>query len=197
MFTGIIEDIGVVEAIKKIDKFLQLSIRTKNVLKDSKVGDSISINGVCLTITDINNFFFKSDIIFETLNKTNLKFLKESKTVNLERAMTIKSRFDGHIVQGHIEGVGEIVSLVEDSDALILDFEIPDELLQYCIYKGSIAINGVSLTISEIKNNIIKVCLIPHTLKNTTFINSKVGDLVNIETDVIAKYIKKYQTLDN
>tara|TARA_B100000029_G_C17164856_1_gene811021 strand:+ start:80 stop:673 length:594 start_codon:yes stop_codon:yes gene_type:complete len=197
VFTGIIEDIGVVEAIKKTDKFLQLSIRTKNVLKDSKVGDSISINGVCLTITDINNFFFKSDVIFETLNKTNLKFLKESKTVNLERAMTIKSRFDGHIVQGHIEGVGEIVSLVEDSDALILDFEIPDELLQYCIYKGSIAINGVSLTIAGIKNNIIKVCLIPHTLKNTTFINSKVGDLVNIETDVIAKYIKKYQTLDN
>lgn len=197
MFTGIIEDIGIVEAIKKTDKFLQLSIRSKNILEDSKAGDSISINGVCLTMTHINKNFFKSDVIFETLNKTNLKFLKKSKPVNLERAMTIKSRFDGHIVQGHVEGVGEIISLTQVSDSLVVDLEIADELLQYCINKGSIAINGVSLTIAEIKNNIIKVCLIPHTLKKTTFIDNKVGDFVNIETDLIAKYIKKYQTFNN
>ena len=197
MFTGIIEDIGIVEAIKKTDKFLQLSIRSKNILEDSKIGDSISINGVCLTMTHIDKNFFKSDVIPETLNKTNLKFLEKSKSVNLERAMTIKSRFDGHIVQGHVEGIGEIISLTQVSDSLVVDLEIADELLQYCIHKGSIAINGVSLTIAEIKNNIIKVCLIPHTLKNTTFIDNKVGDFVNIETDLIAKYIKKYQTFNN
>ena len=197
MFTGIIEDIGIVEAIKKTDKFLQLSIRSKNILEDSKVGDSISINGVCLTMTHIDKNFFKSDVILETLNKTNLKFLEKRKYVNLERDMTIKSRFDGHIVQGHVEGVAEIISLTQVSDSLAIDLEIADELLQYCIHKGSIAINGVSLTIAEIKNNIIKVCLIPHTLKNTTFIDNKVGDFVNIETDLIAKYIKKYQTFNN
>ena len=197
MFTGIIEDIGIVETIEKSNKLFRLSIRAQNTLEDSKIGDSISINGVCLTITDLDKNFFKIDIVFETLNKTNLRFLKENKCVNLERAMTIKSRFDGHIVQGHIEGVGKIISLIKDLDSLTLSLEIPDELLDYCIYKGSIAINGVSLTIAGIKDNIIDVCLIPHTLRNTTFSNNKVGDLVNIETDLIAKYIKKYQTSNN
>ena len=113
MFTGIIEDIGIVKDIEKLEDSFQLSIETGNILEDAKIGDSIAINGVCLTMTDIIENFFKSDVILETLNKTNLKFLEKNKTVNLERAMTIKSRFDGHIVQGHIEGVSKIVSLVK------------------------------------------------------------------------------------
>ena len=127
----------------------------------------------------------------ETLDKTNLKFLEKNKYVNIERAMKIDSRFDGHIVQGHVECVAEISNLFRDTESLTISLNIPNNLLEYCIYKGSIAVNGVSLTIAKINKNIVDVCLIPHTLENTTFNSYKVGDLVNIETDIIAKYIKR------
>ena len=197
MFTGIIEEIGLIKEIEKNKSFCQFSIETKNILKNSKIGDSIDINGVCLTIKKINNKIFKSDIIQETLNKTNLRFLKVNQFVNLERAMTIKSRFDGHIVQGHIEGVAKIISLIKKTESLTISLKLSEELLEYCIYKGSIAVNGVSLTIAKINKNVIDICLIPHTLEKTTFTDNKVGDLVNIETDLIAKYIKKYQNSYN
>jgi len=192
MFTGIIEEIGCINNLKAGRNAMQVSIKTKNILKTAKIGDSISINGVCLTITLINDLTFNSDIINETLDKTNLQYIEKNHYVNLERAMKTDSRFDGHIVQGHIEGIGQVYSLKKNKDEFIMTIALPDKLLKYCIYKGSIALNGVSLTIARINKNLIDICLIPHTLTHTTFKNNKVGDYINIETDIIGKYVEKF-----
>ena len=197
MFTGIIEEIGKVISIKEKRDLSQISINTQNILKSAKIGDSISINGTCLTITSIKDSFFTSDIVKETIQKTNLKYIKIDDYVNLERSMRSDSRFDGHIVQGHVEGVAVIESIKKDKDSLILKVKVPNELAMYCIHKGSIAINGVSLTIASIEKNHIDIWIIPHTLKCTTFGKINNGDYVNIETDIIAKYIQKFQNTYN
>ena len=191
MFTGIIEEVGRVYAIKKSKESLKMTIETNFVLKDSKIGDSISINGTCLTITSIEGALFTSDIVRETIEKTNLKYVKKGDQVNLERAMRADSRFDGHIVQGHIEGVGQVKKIQNDKESFILSVQIPANLVNYCIHKGSIAINGTSLTIASIEENLIDIWIIPHTLSHTTFGVIKEDDYVNIETDIIAKYVEK------
>ena len=193
MFTGIIEEIGKIENINNCDNFIQLSIKADQILELAKIGDSVSINGVCLTITSIKKNIFTSDVVKETLEKTNLKYIEKDSYVNLERAMKVNSRFDGHIVQGHIEGLAKILAINNKKKDFVITLEISLELTKYCIYKGSIALNGVSLTISKIDKNIIDICLIPHTLEYTTFQYNKVGDYVNVETDIIGKYIENFQ----
>ena len=197
MFTGIIEEIGTVSSIDKLDDMTKLTIKTSNILASSKIGDSISINGTCLTITSIKGKLFTSDIVKETIDRTNIQYLKAGDSVNLERAMRADSRFDGHIVQGHIEGVGKIEEIKHNKESIIIKIKIPDDLIKYCIQKGSIAINGTSLTIAMIKENLIDIWIIPHTLTHTTFGTINESDYVNIETDILAKYIEKLNKVNN
>jgi len=191
MFTGIIEEVGQISAIYKSEDLFQISVKTDSILNESKVGDSISINGVCLTLTSIKSNSFTSDVVRETIERTNLKYIKVGNYINLERAMRADSRFDGHIVQGHVEGMGKVKSIQKDEN-FIIKVQIPEKLANYCIYKGSITINGISLTIASIKENLIDIWIIPHTLSRTTFDVIKENDYVNIETDIIAKYIEKF-----
>ena len=193
MFTGIIEEVGQISYINKTKDLQSMSIKINKILDDAKIGDSISVNGTCLTITSIDKDIFTVDIVKETLERTNLKFLHIENFINLERAMKASSRFDGHIVQGHVEGIAKILSINEYDDNFVLTLELPEKLSKYCIYKGSIALNGVSLTIAKKDKNIIDIWLIPHTLKHTTFIYNKVGDYVNVETDIVGKYIENFQ----
>tara|TARA_Y100000768_G_scaffold172777_1_gene129324 strand:- start:334 stop:927 length:594 start_codon:yes stop_codon:yes gene_type:complete len=193
MFTGIIEEVGQVTGINKNQDLYSMSIRSKKILDDAKVGDSISVNGTCLTVTSIDVDIFTVDIVRETLERTNLKSLQIESFINLERAMKASSRFDGHIVQGHIEGLAKILSINNANDNFIITLKLPKKLSKYCIYKGSIALNGVSLTIAKKDKNIIDIWLIPHTLKHTTFKYNKVGDYVNVETDIVGKYIENFQ----
>tara|TARA_Y100000996_G_scaffold410027_1_gene391686 strand:+ start:3650 stop:4243 length:594 start_codon:yes stop_codon:yes gene_type:complete len=197
MFTGIIEEIGKVSSIDKLDDMTKLTIKTSNILASSKIGDSISINGTCLTITSIKGKLFTSDIVKETIDRTNIQYLKTGDSVNLERAMRADSRFDGHIVQGHIEGVGKVEEIKHNKESIIIKIKIPDDLIKYCIQKGSIAINGTSLTIAMIKENLIDIWIIPHTLTHTTFGTINESDYVNIETDILAKYIEKLNKVNN
>ena len=197
MFTGIIEEIGKVSSIDKLDDMTKLTIKTSNILASSKIGDSISINGTCLTITSIKGKLFTSDIVKETIDRTNIQYLKTGDSVNLERAMRADSRFDRHIVQGHIEGVGKVEEIKHNKESIIIKIKIPDDLIKYCIQKGSIAINGTSLTIAMIKENLIDIWIIPHTLTHTTFGTINESDYVNIETDILAKYIEKLNKVNN
>ena len=193
MFTGITEEVGKIKHIDNSEDFIRLSIKANKILKDTKIGDSILINGTCLTVTSIDDFVFTVDVVKETINKTNLKYLQNQNDVNLERSMKASSRFDGHIVQGHIEGIARILSIKNDNDEFVVTLELPEKLSKYCIYKGSIALNGISLTIAKIDKNIIDICLIPYTLKHTTFKDSQMGDYINVETDIIGKYIENFQ----
>ena len=189
MFTGIIEELGEIKTIKESKDFYEVSILS-NFSNKITVGDSIAINGVCLTATYADKSIFNVNIVRETLDKSSLANLKQKDMVNLERAMTIKSRLDGHIVQGHVESVGKITSkdyLDKQTDFTI---ELSQKYLKYCIKKGSIAIDGISLTIANIIDNKIIVAIIPHTLENTTLKFKEKGDIVNIETDMFAKYVE-------
>ena len=191
MFTGIVQGIGKIDSVKKCDKSIKLAVTAGSFLDGTSVGDSISINGVCLTVTSVDNKIFNADVVLETINKTNLKYLSVGDSVNLEKAMSTSSRFDGHIVQGHIEGTGSVAKIIKEEENFIVKIKISDDLLKYCIHKGSIAINGVSLTIARIEENIIDIWIIPHTLSHTTFGLISTSDIVNIETDIIAKYVEK------
>tara|TARA_Y100001960_G_C14477391_1_gene730072 strand:- start:112 stop:702 length:591 start_codon:yes stop_codon:yes gene_type:complete len=196
MFTGIIEELGKIKSIKESKDFYEVSITSK-FSNEIKIGDSIAINGVCLTATYADEHIFNVNIIRETLNKSSLNNLEEKVLVNLERAMTIQSRLDGHIVQGHVESVGKILCkdyLDKQTDFTI---ELNEKYLKYCIKKGSIAIDGISLTIADIVDNKIIVAIIPHTLENTTLKFKEIGDIVNIETDMFAKYVENILAIKN
>ncbi|MAV64255.1 MAG: riboflavin synthase [Candidatus Marinimicrobia bacterium] len=200
MFTGIIEQVGVVSNIEHYEDLSNLRIEvSKEFGMNSKIGDSISINGTCLTITKIMNgniYTFDFNVVKETIEKTNLKYLKTFDSVNLEKSLMASSRFDGHIVQGHVEGLGKIKKITKDNNSFIVTIDLPEKLSCYCINKGSIAVNGVSLTIAKIEENLIDIWIIPHTLSNTTFGKIKENDFVNIETDIIGKYIKKFSSIN-
>ena len=189
MFTGIIEDLCKVSHVDTFENYSTISVRSK--FKDVKIGASIAINGVCLTVADINKKLLSFDVISETLEKTNLKFLKNGDLVNIERCMRINDRIDGHIVQGHIECIGELSSKITKGGETKIRIKIDNKYMKYCIYKGSIALDGISLTISKIDNDYIECSIIPHTLNHTTLKIRKVGDMLNIETDMISKYIEK------
>ena len=197
MFTGIVETVGEIKKIVRNDSFIKVSILPDLNFDDVKVGDSISVNGACLTVAELNGRILVFDIVRQTLKITNLNTLEISKMVNLERAVLLSSRIDGHIVQGHIDGVGEIIDISTDKDNTEIFIRLEEENSKNCIFKGSIAINGISLTIADIKKNIIKIAIIPHTLNNTTLTYVKIGDLVNIETDMLSKYVEKIMSYKN
>ena len=193
MFTGIIEDLGTVVDIQKKTDLISISIESK-ILDDLEIGDSISVNGVCLTIVDIKTNIFMSDIVNETLLLTNLKDLSLNDMVNLEKCMKLDDRINGHIVQGHVESQASIVSKINNNNQTTITLKIDEKLLKYCIYKGSVCLDGISLTIAKIKSNYIDVAIIPHTLNNTTLLFKDVGDNLNLETDMLAKYAEKQYT---
>ncbi len=191
MFTGIIEEIGQIKHIRKGPKSVALSITANKVLEDTAIGDSIATNGVCLTVTEKTHNSFTVDVMYETLNKTNIKDLNVGSSLNLERALTLTSRLGGHMVSGHIDGIGVIVSLKKEDIAWIYTIETTREVLKYIIKKGSIAIDGISLTVVDVTEKTFSVSIIPHTLKETILAQKKVSDTVNLECDLIGKYVEK------
>ncbi|MGL5634919.1 MAG: riboflavin synthase [Sarcina sp.] len=195
MFTGIVEEIGEIISIEMNGKSASVSILAKIVLNDSKVGDSIAINGVCLTVTNIKKDSFQADVMNETINRTNFSCLKVGSKVNLERAMTVNGRFGGHIVSGHIDGIGSIESYVKDDNATWITIKADKNILKYIIEKGSICIDGVSLTVAYVDDKSFKVCIIPHTTKETTLLKHKIKENVNLECDIVGKYIEKFSQM--
>ena len=196
MFTGIVEELARVKKIKTKKKGIRYTISANTVLDDLEIGDSICINGVCLTVTKRQKDMFSMDIIEETLDKSNLGELRENDYVNLERAMKVSDRFGGHIVQGHVETQGVILEKQIEEDEARISVCLDHEWMRYCIPKGSITLDGVSLTIASINSNIIEIALIPHTLENTTLGLKNKSDTLNVETDIIGKYINRLLTFD-
>lgn len=189
MFTGIIEEIGTLSNIQRFRDSLQLEICAKRILEDVHVGDSIAVNGVCLTVTEYSQDKFTADVMPETFMHTSLKTLRKGDYLNLERAMAANGRFGGHFVSGHVDEVGVITNRTEKTNALYLEISISKQLQDYVINKGSITIDGTSLTLFKVENSSITISLIPHTQGATILKEKKVGDLVNIECDLLAKYI--------
>ena len=191
MFTGIIEEIGEIKSIKRGAKSATLTIQGSVVTKDSNIGDSIAVNGVCLTATTISGNTFTADVMAETMRRSSLGDLSTGSKVNLERAMAANGRFGGHIVSGHIDGCGTIRSFVREDNAVWVTIDSPASILKYIIEKGSIAIDGISLTVAYVDDTCFKVSIIPHTAGETTLLMKKPGDTVNLENDVIGKYVEK------
>ncbi|KXG76132.1 riboflavin synthase [Thermotalea metallivorans] len=194
MFTGIVEEIGTVQSVLKGAKSAKMVIRAQKVLEDVKLGDSISTNGVCLTVTDFTSHSFAVDIMAETMARSNLKNLVPGSKVNLERALKLGDRLGGHLVSGHIDGVGIIKDFKQEDNAVWVSVGAPPEILKYVIYKGSIAIDGISLTVAYVDDHVLKVSVIPHTKEVTTLLSKSIGDEVNLECDMIGKYIEKFLT---
>lgn len=199
MFTGIIEEIGTIKSINSNGISSQLCISANKILEDTKIGDSIAVNGVCLTVTSIKSNLFTADVMAETLRRSNLGSLIPQSKVNLERAMPANGRFGGHIVSGHIDGTGTIVETKPEGNAVWIKINCSDNLLKYIIHKGSITIDGISLTVAKVTDSDFSVSIIPHTAENTTLLQKKSGDVVNLENDVVGKYIEKllsFQKID-
>ncbi|MFY4775919.1 riboflavin synthase [Metabacillus sp. RGM 3146] len=192
MFTGIVEEIGRVESIRQGSRSMILSISASSILDDVSLGDSISINGVCLTVTDFTNRSFTVDVMPETMKATNLHQLNKGSSVNLERAMAANGRFGGHFVSGHVDGTGKIVRKKAEENAVYYEIETSPSVTETLVMKGSIAVDGVSLTIFGLKDGCVTISLIPHTLSQTIIGMKKEGDLVNIECDLIGKYLHKF-----
>ncbi len=194
MFTGIIEEIGVIKNIAHSSTSARLQIEAYKIMDDVQLGDSVAVNGVCLTVCDKTASSFDADVMNETLKRTSLGDLKRSSLVNLERAMAANGRFGGHIVTGHIDGTGSILSYQKDGIATIVTICTTPKITHYIIEKGSIAIDGTSLTVTRVnvKEQTFSVSLIPHTKDNTILLKKKTGDLVNLENDVVGKYIERF-----
>jgi riboflavin synthase len=191
MFTGIIEELGTVTGITKQSDALRLTIKGKMVLEDLKRGDSISCSGTCLTAIEIDENGFTADVMMETIKLTSLMEVVVGDPINLERAMNAQTRYGGHVVQGHIDGVGEFVSRETSENWDWVRIRIPRELLRYVVMKGSITFDGISLTVNEISDDVIGLSLIPETLQVTTLGSKKPGSKVNVEVDVMAKHIER------
>jgi len=191
MFTGIIEEVGHVKSLRRGARSFTLEVEASLVMEDTRVGDSIATNGVCLTVTSLTGHGFTADVMPETVMRTALGELVPGSPVNLERALSLQTRLGGHIVSGHIDGTGRISDRRQDDTALWLTVECDSSLLRYIIQKGSITIQGVSLTVARVDERSFAVSLIPHTQAATTLHQAKVGDRVNLENDVIAKYVEK------
>jgi len=189
MFTGLIEELGKVVNTAPSGAGYKFFLSAKKVLSDTKVGDSIAINGVCLTVVDIFKDGFSFDVSPETLERSNLKYLKSGDYVNLERALRLSDRLGGHIVQGHVDTIGKIVNITPLQEHTIFKIEFPIRYRNLVVEKGSIAIDGISLTVNRINKSVIEINVIPHTIKETNLQFRKVGDIVNIEFDIIGKYV--------
>lgn len=192
MFTGIVEELGTVVSLKRGSKSAVLTIKGDQIFEDLKLGDSVAVNGVCLTATHMSGKTFQADVMNETFNRSSLGTLKKGDVVNLERAMAANGRFGGHMVAGHIDDVGELVSVKQDDNAVWFTIKAPKKIMKYCIEKGSIALDGISLTIAKLTEDTLSVSMIPHTIQNTNFGNKKMGDLINLENDMVGKYIDKF-----
>ena len=191
MFTGIIEEIGKMTQIQKGTHSAILQIQAKIVLEQLKIGDSVAVNGVCLTVTSISSHSFTADVMHETLNRSALSALTCGSSVNLERAMPANGRFDGHIVAGHVDGTGTITSMTKDDNAIWIQIKTDTSVLKYIVEKGSITIDGISLTVASVDEKGFAVSVIPHTGAHTTLLEKKPGATVNLETDMIGKYVEK------
>lgn len=191
MFTGIIEEIGSVEKCMSGNEGSKLFVRGKKILQGTKVGDSIAVNGVCLTVASLTDSNFCADVMKETLRCSNLGNLKNGDSVNLERAMSAEGRFGGHIVSGHIDGTGTIIKFEKEANATWVYIKAGEEILSLVVHKGSIAIDGISLTVSKTGEDFFAVSIIPHTANETTLLSKKIGDKVNLENDIVGKYVQK------
>lgn len=191
MFTGIVEEIGSIRRVSRGAKSSVLTMGADKVLSDVALGDSIAVNGVCLTVTSFTNETFTADVMHETLNRSSLGTLRPGGLVNLERAMAANGRFGGHIVSGHIDGTGMVSEIRKDDNAIWYTIQAEDNLMRYIVEKGSIAIDGISLTVASVGRNFFQVSIIPHTASQTTLSHRRPGDIVNLETDCIGKYVEK------
>ena len=191
MFTGLVEEVGSVEKLERLDEAMRLTVRGPKVTADAQPGDSIAVDGVCLTVVEAAGDVFTADVMQETLNRSRLGSYEVGSNVNLERALAAGARMGGHIVQGHVDGVGELISRESSEHWDVLRFSLPEQLARYVVEKGSIALNGTSLTVSAVGADYAEVSLIPTTLAETTFGALAVGEPVNMEVDVVAKYVEK------
>jgi riboflavin synthase len=191
MFTGIIEETGIIQRVERGGKSSRMYIKAGTVLEGTRVGDSISTSGVCLTVTEMSENSFAADVMAETMRRSKLGSLTSGSRVNLERAMGAEGRFGGHLVSGHIDGTGTIHSMTREENAIWLSISAEEALLRYIVEKGSIAVDGVSLTVAKVDHSGFQVSIIPHTGKETTLLQQKTGDLVNLECDIIGKYVEK------
>lgn len=191
MFTGLVEEIGKVQSIVRSAKSAKIVIKAVEVLDETKIGDSISTNGVCLTVTEFTSNSFTVDVMAETMRRSNLNRLSSGDEINLERALRVGDRLGGHLVSGHIDGMGTISNFENEDNAVWLTISTVPEILRYIVQKGSIAIDGISLTVAYVDESVFKVSIIPHTKEITTLLRKRVGDIVNLECDMIGKYIEK------
>ena len=197
MFTGIIEELGSVRKISSSAQGGTVEIQAEKVLENTALGDSIAVNGVCLTVTSMKGNSFTADIMAETFRRSNLGALKISDEVNLERAMAADGRFGGHIVSGHIDGTGRITENRREGNAVWVTIEADSEILDLIVEKGSICIDGISLTVAYVDNRCFKVSIIPHTGEATTLLKKKPGSIVNLENDIVGKYVQKLMGIKN
>ena len=195
MFTGIIEELGSVASIEISDDGARIRVAASLVNSDTKDGDSIAVNGVCLTALDVASDGFSADVSQETLDRSTLGNLKEGSKVNLERAVTPATRLGGHIVQGHVDGRGKFISAVQSGDFYTVRIGFPEELSRYFVYKGSVAVEGISLTIAALADSHFDIAVIPKTWQLTNFSTLQPGDFVNLEADIIAKYVERMLAL--
>lgn len=191
MFTGIIEEVGKIKNIQGGTNY-KLTIGASKILEDIHLGDSIAVNGICLTVIKWDNGSFTVDVMRETLERTSLHRLRAGSFVNLERALAANGRFGGHIVSGHIDGTGEIINIRRDANAVWYKIKTSEKIMEFIIEKGSIAIDGISLTVAKVDRSAFYVSVIPHTLENTILLSKKPGDIVNLENDIVGKYIKSF-----
>ena len=192
MFTGIIEEEGYIEHITEGAKSCRLKIRADKIFDDLKIGDSVAVNGVCLTACEIRKPYFTADVMAETMRKTAIGALVKGSKVNLERAMQLGGRFGGHIVSGHIDGTGTVIDMVREDNAVLVTISASPDIMEYIVMKGSVALDGISLTVADVKNDRFMVSVIPHTASQTTILGKRAGDRINIECDVIGKYVKQF-----
>lgn len=191
MFTGIIEEVGEISSIQRIGPSIRLTVNARRVLQDIKAGDSIAVNGICLTAVEFTGSAFMADVMHETVSRTSLSQLRPGSPVNLERAMQLNGRFGGHIVTGHIDGTGTIVRIQRDSIAVWYTIKTDAAIMRYIIKKGSVAIDGISLTVADLSADNFRVSVIPHTLEHTALAAKKLNHMVNLENDCVGKYIEK------
>lgn len=197
MFTGIVEEIGIIKHLSLSGHSGEIEIKARKVLEETKIGDSIAVNGICLTVTHLKPDGFKADVMPETINRSSLADLNAGSEVNLERAMATNGRFGGHIVSGHIDGTGIIESNVRDENAIRVTIGADKDIVNLIVEKGSVAIDGISLTVAEVSDNNFQVSIIPHTGGETTLLKRGIGEHVNIETDILGKYIQKLLRIES
>lgn len=195
MFTGIIEEVGTIGGIRKGANSIILTVKGNRIFSDLQIGDSVAVNGVCLTATKISGYTFQADVMPETMTMTNFGLLQIGSPVNLERAMPANGRFGGHMVAGHVDGKGKIQSIEKNDNAFIFTIGASSQLMEYIIYKGSIAIDGASLTVMKRDDHSFSVSIIPHTISQTILAHAQVGTQVNLETDIAGRYIRHFLTL--